>query len=185
MNSYPFFYSLLSHRIFGLIKKRNPALLRKILYSGFGLNSKFNLWERPRFSNYQAGIGLAQFGRADRMNEARKEHSRILDEKLKDVKNLILPKKAGDCELNYQYYVVHAKKGADEICHKMYAKGIHLMKEDMWDCTNYAFAKEYYRACPVASSRTPGLVRVQNNSFLNRKQVIRIGEELKTIASQI
>lgn len=182
MNSYPHIYTLLSHSIFGLMKKRNPALLRKILYSGLGLQSNFSLWERPKFSNYQAAVGIVQFKRARQMADIRRKHTRILDERLQDVKVLNLPEKGADCYWNYQYYVIHAKKGGQRIFDRMYSKGLCLMKEDLWDCTKYEFAKGFYRECPVASSRAPGLIRIQNNSLLNEKYIIKIGDELRQIA---
>jgi len=182
MNSYPLFYSVLSHNIFGIIKKRRPDLLRKILYSGFGIQNEFYLWERPRLSNYQAAVGLVQFKRAEEMEGARRRYAGILDEGLRDVDTLILPKENSDCRWNYQYYVVHAKDGTDKIFDRMYSRGIHLMREDVWDCTAYEFSKEFYRECPVASSRTPGLIRIQNNSLLREKDIRRIGNELRQIA---
>ena len=185
LNSYPMLYSVLSHPAFGMIKWRNPSLLRKILYSGLGLDGDFSRWERPKFANYQAAVGTRQFHRTQEMTKRRRQYAAILDTILTEAKGLKLPEEAVDCHWNYQYYVIHAGKQAEYLYNKLFSKGIHVMKEDVWDCTGYPFAKEYYRPCPVASHYTPGLIRLQNNSMMREKHIRRIGSLLRKLTLEV
>ncbi|RJQ57213.1 MAG: hypothetical protein C4530_13125 [Desulfobacteraceae bacterium] len=184
LNSYPLIYSLLSHPALGLIKWRNPSLLRKILYSGLGLGGNYSRWERPRLANYQAAVGLRQFQRTSEMTASRIRYADILNGILKGTMGLKLPEKADDCRWNYQYYVIHAGKQADHLYHQMFARGIHVMKEDVWDCPRYPFAREYYRPCPVASEYTPGLIRIQNNSMMSEKRIRKIAGIIRQIIEE-
>jgi dTDP-4-amino-4,6-dideoxygalactose transaminase len=180
LNSYPALYSMLSHRVFGLMKSRNPHLLRKILYSGLGLNAPFSVWERPRFANYQAAVGCVQFRRAEQMDAVRREYAGELNRQLQSVESLQLPFEGDGCRWNWQYYVVGVKSGSPQrLLDDMFRKGIHLMQEDVWDCTRYPFSGEYFRECPVASSANPTLIRIQNNSLLKAGQISSITKELK------
>jgi dTDP-4-amino-4,6-dideoxygalactose transaminase len=114
------------------------------------------------------------------MTAIRRKYAKILDEKLKDLEDLDIPCEDANCRCNYQYYVVRVRNDTEKhIFDDMFRKGIHLMQEDVWDCTSYEFAKEYYRECPVASSHTPGLIRIQNNSLLRPETISRIGDEFR------
>jgi len=182
LNSYPSVYSLLSHHIFGMMKKRDPAILRKILYSGMGLLTDFDVWERPKFSNYQAGVGNSQFSRAREMTEIRRKYAKIIDTNLEGLSSVSYLQQSKDVYWNYQYYVVHAQGGEKAnqvIFDTMFQKGAHLMKEDVWDCTSYDFLKEFHSDCPVASSHNPGLLRIQNNSLLTEEHMVDLARKLK------
>ena len=184
LNSYPKIYSILSHPAFGIIKWRNPALLRKILYSGLGLDGDFSRWERPKFANYQAAVGIRQFQRTQEMTDKRRRYAAMLDTTLAGTKGLKLPVESVDCRWNYQYYVIHADQPED-LYNKLFSKGIHVMKEDVWDCTRYPFTKAYHRHCPVASQYTPGLIRLQNNSMMREKQIEKIGRLIKELTLEV
>jgi dTDP-4-amino-4,6-dideoxygalactose transaminase len=118
------------------------------------------------------------------MTESRIRYADILNGILKGTKGLKLPEKADDCRWNYQYYVIHAGKQADHLYHQMFARGIHVMKEDVWDCPRYPFAREYYRPCPVASEYTPGLIRIQNNSMMSEKRIRKIAGIIRQIIEE-
>ncbi|MDM8554107.1 DegT/DnrJ/EryC1/StrS family aminotransferase [Desulfococcaceae bacterium HSG7] len=186
MNSYPEIYTPLSHQIFGIIRKRNPALLRKILYSGMGLDTEPEIWERPRFSGYQASVGMIQFKRAREMTLVRRKYARILNDKLQGIDLYTLPVENADCFWNYQYYVAGVKNASalDMVFNRLFDKNIHIMKEDVWNCTRYDFVKPYFKECPIADSVTPGLFRIQNNSMLSLKDIEKIGDALVEIGRQ-
>jgi len=183
LNSYPILYSLLSHRIFGFIKKRNPNTLRNILYSGMGLTgNQYNEWERPALSNYQLSVGNVQFKRSRQMTDVRIDHTKILNKKLQDNSNYKLPKIGNEnVYWNCQYYVVSIKNDMNSFFDQMFDKGIHLMKEDVWDCSVYEFSKDMFVNFPVARRYGPTLVRIPNSSFLSRKDVIRIANQINSL----
>jgi dTDP-4-amino-4,6-dideoxygalactose transaminase len=183
LNSYPTLYSLISHPVFGLIKSRNPALLRKILYSGMGLNAPMNIWERPYFSNYQAAVGLEQFKRARQMSEKRRTYAQMLSDCLKDIPNIQCQFERPGCYWNAQYYVINVSKNSKNVFDRMFARQIHLMQENVWDCTAYEFTQNYYKECPVASKHNNGLIRIQNNSLMKPSHIQYIANTLKNIIS--
>ena len=168
LNSYPVLYSLLSHQVFGLIKKRNPKLLRKILYAGMGMNDKtFDPAERPRLAAHQLKVGAVQFSCAREMTEKRRRNSEILDAALESHKDAIVLKESRKAFWNYQYHVVDLGSRMDEVFDKAFQRRIHVMKEDVWDCTAYKFPGIEQGSCPVATTRNSGLLRIPNNSFLS------------------
>ena len=62
----------------------------------------------------------------------------------------------------------------------MFSKGIHVMKEDVWDCTSYEFPGVDGSNCRIAQSRNPGLLRIPNNSFLCEDVVEKIAHNLSS-----
>lgn len=179
LNSYPLLYSCLSHQIFGIIKNRNPTLLRQILYSGMGMSSApFDPYERPRLARYQERVGKVQFSRTREMTEKRRRNSFILDEKLRGNPRVkVLLEKPG-CYWNYQYHVLDLGDRMDRAFNSLFAKGIHVMKEDVWDCTDYGFSDLTVSECNVAQSRNPGLLRIPNNSFLSEERMTKIASAI-------
>ena len=183
LNSYPVLYSLLSHRVFGFIKKRNPTTLRKILYSGMGLmNNQYNEWERPMLSNYQLSVGNVQFERNSQMTSTRRNYSKILNNELSgnEKYNLFID---GDEDIywNYQYYVVSVNNNMNEFVDQMFKNGIHLMKEDVWDCSDYDFSNNITGNFLVAKKYNQTLVRIPNSSFLSKKDILRISNQMNSL----
>mgnify|MGYP001162600046 CR=1 FL=1 len=179
LNSYPLLYTLLSHQVFGLIKKRNPELLRAILYSGMGMNKeKYDPGERPDLAPYQHEVGAVQFARAREMTEARRRNSTILDEALSSHKDVTVLKESTGVYWNYQYHVINLGASMNRVFDTMFARGIHVMKEDVWDCTAHKFPQAENIYCEVASTRNSGLLRIPNNSVMSEKKMIRIASTL-------
>jgi dTDP-4-amino-4,6-dideoxygalactose transaminase len=176
LNSYPLLYSILSHRVFGFIKKRNPETLRKILYSGMGLMSNdYNPWERPRLSNYQLSVGFEQFNRASEMTKVRQNLTELLNKELvNNDKFKLFVNKDNNIHWNCQYYVISVKNNMNEFVDEMFKNGIHLMKEDVWDCSDYDFSSHTQDNFSVAKKYNPTLVRIPNSSFLKEKDILKI-----------
>ena len=185
LNSYPLIYGALSHHIFGLIKNRNPSLLRKILYSGMGVAAEsFDPWERPKLSDYQLRVGLSQFSRSQSMMKKRRHHSSIIDDALEGIKKVRVLKEDKDVVWNYQYHVVAIEDGMDTIFNQMFDQGIHLMKEDVWDCSDYV--KDNSKIItPIGVKENAGLVRIPNNSLLSTKDVKYIASTLKRLCQAL
>jgi dTDP-4-amino-4,6-dideoxygalactose transaminase len=183
LNSYPILYSLLSHRLFGFIKKRNPNILRNILYSGMGLmSSRYDEWERPILANYQLSVGNVQFGRSRQMTSIRRDYTNILNEKLCDNDDYELPDTDHeDIYWNCQYYVVSVKNNMDGFFNQMFDKGVHLMKEDVWDCSAYEFSNGIIGNFPVAKKYNPTLIRIPNSSFLSKKDIVEIANQMNSL----
>jgi len=176
LNSYPLLYSLFSHSVFGFIKKRNPATLRKILYSGMGLISKqYDEWERPRLSNYQLSVGNTQFNRSSEMTKLRQSYSKLLDSELSNNNKFkLFIDSNDDIYWNCQYYVVSVKNNMNDFVDEMFKNGIHLMKEDVWDCSDYDFSRNIDGNFLVAKENNPTLVRIPNSSFLSKNDMLKI-----------
>jgi dTDP-4-amino-4,6-dideoxygalactose transaminase len=181
LNSFPLIYTLFTHRIFGLIKRRNPNLLRKVLYSGMGLMSnKFDPWERPMLAKYQFYVGNIQFRRTREMTKKRIEYSSIFDNILSESNAITVLSCSEYCFWNRQYHVIklETKEQMNFIFDDMFRKGFHLMKEDVWDCTDYEFSSEITSNCIISQAHTPALIRVPNNSLLNHTTIEQMAEEL-------
>ena len=182
LNSYPTLYTLLSHQLFGLIKKKNPALLRKILYSGMGMEHKeYDPGERPPLAEYQLRVGAVQFERAREMTEARRRNSAILDDVLGQIEGVTILRQAQGAYWNYQYHVIDLGSKMNSVFDSMFSRGIHVMKEDVWDCSAYQFTDIERSDCLIAKSRNIGLLRIQNNSFLSEKETKKIASDLSEI----
>ena len=182
LNSYPILYSVLSHKILGLLKKRNPELLRKIIYSGMDKDSLFDPWERPKQINYQYSVCCSQFSRIREMTDCRRKYSKILNETFRDSKNLRYFEEEKNCFWNNQYYVLHIEKGFDEMYEKMFEDGIHLLKENVWDCSNYKFPIELKYPLSVTKSFSSKLMRIPNNSHLSTKNIENIALKIKKVS---
>ena len=183
LNSYPFLYSILSHRVLGLLKKNNPAVMRKLFYSGMSKDIIFDPWERPKQINYQYAVCAAQFERIREMSNLRKRNSMILNEGLKDCKNLKFFSENKDCFWNNQYHVLSADQGTNDIYEKMFKQGIHLLDENVWDCSRYNFPIELKSPLPVTNSLKGKLVRIPNSSHLSVKHMEQIVFKIKKIAN--
>jgi hypothetical protein len=56
----------------------------------------------------------------------------------------------------------------------MFKNGIHLMKEDVWDCSDYDFSRNIDGNFLVAKENNPSLVRIPNSSFLSKNDMLKI-----------
>jgi dTDP-4-amino-4,6-dideoxygalactose transaminase len=186
LNSYPMLYTLLSHQVLGLIKKKNPALLRQILYSGMGMAHKeYDPGERPSLAEYQLRVGAVQFERVREMTEARRRNSAILDDVLSQSKGVTIFRQEYGAYWNYQYHVIDLGSKMNSVFDLMFARGIHVMKEDVWDCTVYQFPNIEGSDCLIAKSRNTGLLRIQNNSFLSEKTTRKFANDLSKVLSTV
>ena len=186
LNSSPTFYSIFSHRIFGLLKSRNPALLRSILYSGMGMSGhSFNTSERPSPATYQYIIGASQIERTRAMTLKRRQFSSIIDEGLASSSHVRIFKERGDCFWNRQYHVIDLGKSINmnHVFDNIFRSGVHAMKEDVWDCTKYDLPGIRVSDISVAHDRNLGLLRIPNNSLLSETLIHRMCSTLsKSIA---
>ncbi|MCP4373421.1 MAG: DegT/DnrJ/EryC1/StrS aminotransferase family protein [Deltaproteobacteria bacterium] len=64
-----------------------------------------------RLSNILAAIGVEQMKKIERMNQARREHSFYLLDKLKEVEEIDLPLENSHCKHVYQMFTIKLKKG--------------------------------------------------------------------------
>jgi len=185
LNSYPVLYSVLSHHVFGLLKNRNPSLLRKILYSGMGVATDFfDPWERPKLSDYQLQVGLVQFAKRQSMMQKRRNYSKIIDDALEGVSQVKVLKEDKDVVWNYQYHVIGVEKSMETIFHQMFDQGIHLMQENVWDCTGYVKDNRGTNIF-VGVSENAGLLRIPNNSLLGIKDIEHIASTLKKLCQSL
>lgn len=178
LNSYPLIYSILSDKVFSLLRNYNPRIYRKILYSGMGVkNSVFNPKERPNLSRYQLSVGLSQIRRSEEMLFKRRENSKYLQKKLEKNKNIRVINNHYNNEWNHQYFVIQIKKNFNLINEKIFKDGIHAMDENVWNCTKYNFNFENKDAnFKITNYYDGSLLRIQNNSFLKKNQIKKIAK---------
>jgi len=177
LNSSPTFYSVFSHRIFGLLKSRNPALLRSILYSGMGMNGHlFDPSERPSPATYQYIIGARQIERTRTMTLKRRQFSLIIDKELACQSRVRIFAERNGCFWNRQYHVIDLRNSVNmnHIFDNMFRSGVHVMKEDVWDCTKYDLPGVRVSEISVGHDRNLGLLRIPNNSLLSETVIHRM-----------
>ena len=187
LNSYPKIYSVLSDKIFSFLFKYNPKIYRKILYSGMGMKEiKYDPLERPKLAKYQITTGISQVNRCDEMNKIRKMHSIYFQETFKKNENITVINNHLEDEWNHQYFVILIKKDFDKISKELFKLGIHAMDENVWDCSRYNFDIENKNDLFPVTRRVNGkLLRIQNNSFLNKKDVKKIAYKILDENSKI
>ena len=180
LNSYPKIYSMLSDKIFNFLFKYNPKIYRKILYSGMGVKElKYDPLERPKLLKYQITTGISQVNRCNEMNKIRKMHSVFFQETFKKYSNIIVINNHFEDEWNHQYFVILIKKDFDKINKELFRLGIHAMDENVWDCSKYNFNIENKNELfPVTEMVNGKLLRIQNNSFLNKKNIQEIAQKI-------
>ena len=184
LNSYPRIYSILSDKIFFFLKKYNPRIYRKILYSGMGMkNNTFDPKERPHLSKYQIAIGLSQIERCEEMTYVRRKNSQYLQQILSNSNNIKVINDHSTNNWNHQYFVIKIKSNFQKTLNKIFSKGIHTMDENVWDCSAYEFKIENQKAKFEITKNYDGtLLRIQNNSFLNNKQIEHIAKIIRDCA---
>lgn len=180
LNSYPKLYSILSDKIFRSLKNYNPRIYRGILYSGMGMKEiNFNPRERPNLSKYQISTGISQLSRCSAMTSTRKEYSQFFQEKFKDNNNIIVINDHFKKDWNHQYFVILIKKNFDEVYKELFNSGIHVMDENVWDCTKYNFEIENkHKNFPNTKKVDGCLIRIQNNSLLTKKNIELIAKKI-------
>lgn len=180
LNSYPKIYSILSDKIFSFLKNYNPRLYRKILYSGMGIkNNLYDPLERPKLTKFQLSIGLNQLERCEEMNNIRKKYSQILQLKFEKNNNIEVINNHFKEGYNHQYFVIFIKKNYKKIYEKIFNSGVHIMDENVWNCTKYGFDIENINEdFPVTNKFDGQLIRIQNNSYLNINQIQQISKKV-------
>jgi dTDP-4-amino-4,6-dideoxygalactose transaminase len=183
LNSYPFYYTILSSNIFFFLKKFNLGAYRKIIFSGMGMNSRiFDPTARPNLVKYQIRIGLSQLTRNEEMKLLRKKNTNLFINILKNNKNIKVLHKKNLHDWNYQYCVLLLKNNYNNISKKIFFSGIHFFEENVWDCTKYGFhIKNLRDKFTNTLYSNPKIIRIQNNSFLRKNNVNKIANILKSL----
>ena len=109
------------------------------------------------------------------MTSVRQNLTSILDRELSKNKKFHLFQNIDkNIKFNCQYYVISVKDNLNEFVDEMFKNGIHLMKEDVWDCSEYDFSSDYEDSFFVTKKYNPTLVRIPNSSFLGEKDILKI-----------
>ena len=180
LNSKPLLYTLFSSKIFSLLNRFNPRLYRKIIYSGMGLNNKFNPLERINLGKYQLTFGQKQFVNHISMKNKCKKNSLYIINKLKNYKNISFLKYDNKVNWNYQYLIIKVENGLENFSKKMFNNNIHSMEENVWDCLDYNYKIENhndnFKNTKLNSSK---LIRIQNSPSLKKKDLDLIIKAIK------
>ena len=186
LNSYPKIYSLLSDKIFFFLKKYNPRIYRKILYSGMGMkNELFDPRERPNLCKFQIAIGLSQLERCDEMTMIRRKNSQNLQTEFSKLNNIKVINNHFNNNWNHQYFVIQIKNNFEKVFNKIFNKGVHVMDENVWNCACYNFDIENKKSnFEITNKYNKSLLRIQNNSFLNDYQIKHIAKIIADSANE-
>ncbi len=184
-NSIPFFYTLLSSKIFFFLNKFNPRVYRKIIYSGMGIKKEtFNPKERNDLSKYQINFGLTQLEKYEFMRSQCKKNLLYLKENLKNVSNISFLNYDNDINWNYQYFVIKIEKNYKVFNKRLFNKGIHAMEENVWNCLEYDFMIENIQDnFTITSENNSKILRIQNSSYLNKDHLDKIIDAIKLSAN--
>ena len=80
---------------------------------------------------------------------------------------------------------MYVENGVKEMYESMFREGIHLLDENVWDCSNYEFPINLKYPLPVTKSFSGKLIRIPNNSLLSEKNIENIAIKIKKIANNI
>ena len=117
------------------------------------------------------------------MNEIRKKNSLKLIEALKDNKNIKTLSSYNEYKWNYQYHVLIIENNLNVFAKKLFSKGVHAMEENVWDCTKYNFnIKNDNDELGITKEINPKLIRIQNNSYLQKKHIKKIIDSINYIS---
>ena len=67
----------------------------------------------------------------------------------------------------------------------MFRQGIHLLADDVWDCSDYGFDLEIRQPLNVTKFISKKLIRIPNNSYLSEQSIENIGLNIKQILSEL
>ncbi len=187
LNSIPTIYSIISDKIFNSLKKFNPRVYRKILYSGMGMKSDhFNPLERNDLKKYQIEIGISQIKKSNEMLKKRIINSNMIIDELKYLDKVELIKPHNKAVGNFQYFVIKVKENQKVFFNKLFGLGIHAMEENVWDCTDYNFEIENtYDKYSITKKNNVKLIRIQNNSYLKKKTIQNIIQKIKKALNEL
>ena len=115
------------------------------------------------------------------MNNKRRRFANLLNNGLKHNQKIKLFKESSDAYWNYSYYVIDAGEHFKEIYDTLFDKGIHIMEENVWDCTKYNIPFSSNDDLETAKNRNANLLRIQNNSFLKEEDILFIIETINKI----
>ena len=138
-------------------------------------NKVYDPKERPNISKFQLAVGISQIERCELMTEKRRNNSKYLQNKLKNLENIKVINDHFKKEWNHQYFVIYIKKNFHKIVDQIFKNGIHAMDENVWNCLNYDFKIENYKDTFDVTEKFDGsLLRLQNNSFLTKREMDKI-----------
>ncbi len=182
INSFPAFFSILTGRIFKHLELNNPGKIRHLFYSQFVTTKPFDPFERLRFSQLQARIGLSQLKRFDAMTSLRRNYAAIYRDCFKGSKAITLLEEKKEGFNNDLYLIARVSPDCGHLISAAVKKGVFLMREDCWNCNDYAFSKNHAQSCEIGQTLKPALVRIPNSSLLSEEQIRRTAQTLLQLA---
>tara|TARA_B100000674_G_C37949420_1_gene966509 strand:+ start:160 stop:1410 length:1251 start_codon:yes stop_codon:yes gene_type:complete len=183
LNSKPLIYTLFSSKIFSILNKYNPRIYRKIIYSGMGLQKKFDPSERLNLKNYQVNFGLDQFKNYSILRQKCKENSDYIQNNLKDVNEIEFLNYKQSTKWNHQYLVIKIRKNLENFSKKMFNNKIHAMEENVWNCLDYGYKiKNENENFDITKNNNIKLLRIQNSPSLKKKELDYIIDTIKKVS---
>ena len=186
LNSKPFIYTLLSSKIFSILNKYNPRIYRKIIYSGMGLQNKFDPNERSDLKKYQVNFGLNQFKNYKTMRQKCEENSKYIKKNLNDITEIEFLNYKKSTKWNYQYLVIKIKNNPKNFSKKIFDNKIHAMEENVWNCLDYGFRiNNNNENFNITRKNNKKLLRIQNSPSLQKKELDYIISIIKKISENM
>ncbi|MFC1510388.1 DegT/DnrJ/EryC1/StrS family aminotransferase [Candidatus Omnitrophota bacterium] len=184
LNSFPTIFSMLASRVFKKMRLKNPGELRKLFYSELVATKLFDPFERLRFSNLQARVGLSQLERFDQMTQVRRRYAQIYESAFKGCQGISMIKEKPDCFNNYLYDIAVIERDQDQFVDRAIERGLFLMDENCWYCNKYDFSKAYVQKCPVGEEKQYLLIRLPNSSLLSEKAILQTAQIIRELVME-
>ena len=63
----------------------------------------------------------------------------------------------------------------------MFKKGVHLLYENVWDCSNYKLKVKINNPLTNVKQICKHLLRIPNNSMLSENKILSIGKKINQV----
>ena len=135
---------------------------------------------KKRFTPLQAGLGIEQLRRLDRLNEKRRENALLLLSLMDNTDGLKTPLNQDHLYDIYLNFMVCCDSRKD-VLRKLLRKGVDTTKGYLKDCSGLSLFGQPVSFCPEAHALSNRGFYLPVNPFMKRKQVERIAEAVHAI----
>lgn len=140
-----------------------------------------------KLTNLQAAVGIAQLDSLDAHNEKRIENAKILNEILCNREDIQIPITAPEAKHIYLYYALLIKKNISiaNLRRKLISKRIDSQLNELTSSRELGIFGVDSKDYPVFKDASENLLIIPNGIYLNRDDVIYIGDTFREIIESI
>lgn len=154
------------------------------------MEEKVVSWERilpkniNRLANLQAEWGLIQLERLDSINAKLRENAELLNSRLREIKQIKIPKVILDAKSIYLYYKIEIEK-RKQFRKLLLKRGVDTKSDDMSACSTLDIFKDCRAVCPVSEKIHRHSLEIPNSIYLNREDILYICKQIKETVGEI